>query len=120
MLIRQCATQELIALLFVFECKAHFPGPAEKMSNLVDDFKKVVIYDGFHPSVITEESAWLSIIPYLKRLRHKLGSMVVYIGAGVFLMALIPKPIWGRVMFVCCALVIATTGVLLRKHARSA
>lgn len=51
--------------------------------------------------------------------RHKLGSMVTYMGAGVLLMALIPNPLWGRVMFVCCALAITTIGILLRKHAAS-
>ena len=51
--------------------------------------------------------------------RDKLGAMVTYMGAGVFLMALIPNPLWGRIMFVCCALVISTIGLLLRKHART-
>ncbi len=49
--------------------------------------------------------------------RHKLGTMVSCMGAGMLLMALIPNPIWGRTMFVVCAAIVLTIGVLLRKHA---
>jgi Na+/proline symporter len=50
--------------------------------------------------------------------RHKLGLMVIAMGAGVMLMALIPNPIWGRVMFVACAAVILVIGVLLQKSSK--
>ena len=49
--------------------------------------------------------------------RDKLGSMVMYMGAGILLMALIPNPIWGRTIFVCCSLVISTIGFLLKRSA---
>jgi len=33
-------------------------------------------------------------------------------------MALIPNPLWGRLIFVCCALIILSTGFLLKKSAK--
>jgi Na+/proline symporter len=56
---------------------------------------------------------------YDRQQRHKLGGMVIYMGIGVSLMAFIPNPMWGRLVFVCCALVILGIGVLLKKSARS-
>ncbi len=53
----QRAAYELVTLFLVFECKADFPGAAEKVSNLVDGVNIVVIHDGFHPSIMTGESA---------------------------------------------------------------
>lgn len=50
--------------------------------------------------------------------RIKLGTIVICMSAGILLMALIPNPIWGRMIFVVCALVIATIGFLLRRSAR--
>ncbi len=50
--------------------------------------------------------------------RHKLGSMVIFMSAGILLMALIPNPIWGRIIFVLCATVIFTIGFLLKRSAR--
>ena len=47
--------------------------------------------------------------------RTKLGSMVTFMGIGILLMALIPNPLWGRGMFVCCSLIITTIGLLLRR-----
>ncbi len=47
--------------------------------------------------------------------RHKLGLMVKIMGSGVMLMALIPNPFWGRLMFVACALVILSIGIVLQK-----
>ncbi|MFA3791900.1 transporter [Aliiglaciecola sp. SL4] len=51
--------------------------------------------------------------------RSKLGSMVMYMGVGVFAMMLIPNPMWGRLVFVCCALTILTVGFLLKRSASS-
>ncbi|MEO9635682.1 MAG: hypothetical protein ABJF89_10780 [Parasphingorhabdus sp.] len=55
---------------------------------------------------------------YDRQQRQKLGSMVMYMGAGLFLMMLIPNPGWGRLMFGICAIVILTIGWLLRRGAR--
>jgi hypothetical protein len=49
--------------------------------------------------------------------RTKLGNMVISMGIGLMLMALIPNPLWGRLMFVCCSAIISTIGVLLRRSA---
>jgi Na+/proline symporter len=55
---------------------------------------------------------------YDKQQRHKLGSMVIFMGTGVFAMMLIPNPIWGRMVFVMCSLVILTIGLLLKRSAK--
>ena len=50
--------------------------------------------------------------------RNKLGTMVICMSAGILLMALIPNPLWGRVIFVLCALAIFVIGFLLRRSAK--
>lgn len=50
--------------------------------------------------------------------RDKLGSMVMIMGSGILLMALIPNPIWGRMIFVFCALVVSSLGFLLKRSVR--
>ena len=55
---------------------------------------------------------------YDRQQRNKLGTMVMIMGAGVLLMALIPNPLWGRSVFVICALAILTIGTLLKKSAQ--
>ena len=52
---------------------------------------------------------------YDREQRDKLGSMVMFMGAGILLMAVIPNPLWGRTIFVCCSLVITTIGFLLKR-----
>jgi len=55
---------------------------------------------------------------YDQQQRDKLGSMVSIMGTGVLLMTAIPNPMWGRLVFLCCALVILTIGWLLKRSAR--
>ena len=55
---------------------------------------------------------------YDRQQRAKLGAMVLYMGIGVSLMALIPNPMWGRGVFLACAAVILTVGLFLRKSAQ--
>ena len=50
--------------------------------------------------------------------RNKLGAMVICMGAGILMMALIPNPFWGRMVFVICSLVIVTIGFLLKRSAK--
>lgn len=50
--------------------------------------------------------------------RHKLGSMVIFMGAGVLLMVLIPNPMWGRLVLGTCSLGILFVGALLKKSAK--
>ncbi|WP_441004403.1 sodium:solute symporter family transporter [Pseudocolwellia agarivorans] len=56
---------------------------------------------------------------YDRQQRHKLGSMVIFMGVGVSLMMLIPNPMWGRLVFLLCALSILTVGILLKKGAKA-
>lgn len=51
--------------------------------------------------------------------RNKLGGMVIVMSAGIMLMALIPNPLWGRLMFIACSLIIATIGYLLRRSTKT-
>lgn len=50
--------------------------------------------------------------------RDKLGGMVTIMGVGILAMALIPNPLWGRLLFVLCSLVICTIGILLKRNAK--
>lgn len=50
--------------------------------------------------------------------RNKLGTMVIFMGTGVLIMTLIPNPMWGRLVFVVCALTILTIGILLKRSAK--
>ena len=51
--------------------------------------------------------------------RRKLGNMVMTMSAGILLMSLIPNPLWGRMIFVICALVIFSIGFLLKRSAKN-
>jgi len=51
--------------------------------------------------------------------RRKLGNMVMTMSAGILLMALIPNPLWGRIIFVICALIISSIGFLLKLSAKN-
>jgi len=52
--------------------------------------------------------------------RNKLGTMVTCMGGGILVMSLIPNPLWGRLIFVACALVISSIGYLLKRSANRA
>ncbi len=54
---------------------------------------------------------------YDRQQRNKLGVMVMFMGAGILLMTLIPNPLWGRLIFAACSLVITTIGFLLKRSA---
>jgi len=56
---------------------------------------------------------------YDSQQRDKLGTMVMLMGVGILLMALIPNPTLGRLIFVMCSLIILTIGFLLRRNART-
>lgn len=51
--------------------------------------------------------------------RHKLGTLVSYMGYGLTAMVLIPNPMWGRVLFLGCAVAILVFGYLLKKSAKT-
>ncbi|MGF1735671.1 sodium:solute symporter family protein [Photobacterium satsumensis] len=50
--------------------------------------------------------------------RAKLGTLVTYMAAGLTLMVLIPNPLWGRLLFLGCAVVIFAVGYGLKKSAQ--
>ncbi len=54
---------------------------------------------------------------YDRQQRSKLGLMVMYMGTGIMLMTLIPNPLWGRLIFLLCALAILTIGFMLKRNA---
>ena len=56
---------------------------------------------------------------YDRQQRGKLGAVVMIMGAGILLMTLIPNPGWGRMIFLFCALAIATIGLVLKRSARA-
>ncbi len=51
--------------------------------------------------------------------RRKLGNMVMVMSSGILLMGLIPNPLWGRIIFVVCALIISGIGFLLKRSAKN-
>ena len=51
---------------------------------------------------------------YDRQQRHKLGGMATFMGAGITAMVLIPNPLWGRLTFVLCGIIILSIGLLLR------
>ncbi|PSU33649.1 sodium:solute symporter family protein [Photobacterium lutimaris] len=50
--------------------------------------------------------------------RAKLGTLVIYMAAGLTLMVLIPNPLWGRLLFLGCAAVIFAVGYGLKRSAQ--
>lgn len=50
-----------------------------------------------------------------KQQRKKLGNMVSFMSIGILLMAFIPNPIWGRLIYIFCFIIIFTIGSLLKR-----
>ncbi len=73
----------------------------------------------FFKDLATPVVAGLEQDDYDRQQRQKLGNMIICMGTGIFFMALIPNPIWGRLMFVLCALSILTIGTFLRISAKA-
>lgn len=82
--------------------------------NAASDINKAsskAFFDDLETPVIADESQ----DQYDIQQRNKLGMMVMIMGTGILFMALIPNPMWGRAMFILCALVIVIIGLLLKK-----
>lgn len=47
--------------------------------------------------------------------RQMLGKLIAVAGVGVMLMALLPNPIWGRMVFILCGSIVGGVGLLLVK-----
>ena len=73
-------------------------------AHFFDDLETPVIAD-------SEQDA------YDQQQRNKLGLMVICMGVGIAFLALIPNPLWGRVMFLVCAICILFIGWLLKRSA---
>lgn len=54
---------------------------------------------------------------YDRQQRRKLGTTVIIMGSGLSLMAVIPNPFWGRVIFLLCGAALLIIGLLLKKSA---
>ena len=50
--------------------------------------------------------------------RAKLGTLVIYMAAGLTTMVLIPNPLWGRLLFLACAASVFAVGYGLKKSAK--
>ncbi len=50
--------------------------------------------------------------------RAKLGTLVIYMAAGLTTMVLIPNPLWGRLLFLGCAAVVFAVGYGLKRSAK--
>ncbi|WP_297692899.1 hypothetical protein [uncultured Eudoraea sp.] len=78
----------------------------EETDRFFEDLKRPVIADDQQDEVDRQQ-------------RNKLGGMVLVMSVGIMLMALIPNPLWGRLIFVLCSLSIGTIGYLFRRSTKS-
>ena len=62
----------------------------------MDSKLKVLIAGNLEKPVIADDQQ----DEFDRKQRDKLGTMVICMNAGILLMALIPNPLWGRVIFV--------------------
>ena len=51
--------------------------------------------------------------------RRKLGGMVIFMSAAILMMAIIPNPLWGRLLFGLCALGLFSVGFFLKRSANN-
>jgi len=79
-----------------------------------DRVERERFFDDLETPVIADNSQ----DEYDRQQRNKLGTIVMIMGGGIILMTLIPNPLWGRLMFVCCALAILSIGYLLKQSAQ--
>lgn len=47
--------------------------------------------------------------------RQMLGKLIAVAGIGVMFMALLPNPVWGRLVFILCGAIVGGVGLLLVK-----
>ena len=68
-------------------------------------------FDDLETAIIADDNQ----AEYDRSQRDKLGTMVLIMGAGIFLMVLIPNPLLGRLMFAACAASILWIGWLIKR-----
>ena len=95
-----------------FFCATSFFYKASKDKNLLESNR---FFKDLETPVIADDEQ----DEFDRQQRNKLGTMVSIMSAGILLMALIPNPLWGRMIFVICASIIFTIGYLLRRSALS-
>lgn len=95
---------------FFWSTSLFYKEEADRHKEQTDDFFK----DLERPVIADDEQD-----SYDRQQRNKLGSMVMFMGAGILLMTLIPNPPWGRTIFMLCALVITTIGFMLKRSANN-
>jgi len=83
----------------------------------VDKDRNLKSTTAFFEDLETEVVADIEQDDYDRRQRHRLGTIVMCMGGGIFVMTLIPNPIYGRAMFAACAAVIFLIGAILRRSA---
>lgn len=76
----------------------------EERERFFEDFETPVIADDNQGKVDRQQ-------------HNKLGIMTIVMSVGILLMALIPNPLWGRMTFVACAIIIFIIGFLLKRSA---
>lgn len=87
----------------LFYNKNNEPGYAEKEA----------FFDDLQTPVIANSSA--NFTSDLQQ-RQKIGYMTMVMGAGLYLMVLIPNPLYGRIMFAICGTVILLIGYGIRRN----
>jgi Na+/proline symporter len=87
----------------LFYNKNNEPGYAEKEA----------FFDDLQTPVIANSSA--NFTSDLQQ-RQKIGYMTMVMGAGLYLMVLIPNPVYGRIMFAICGTVILLIGYGIRRN----
>jgi Na+/proline symporter len=105
----------LAAQVFVtagFFCATSFFYKESKDTNKVETDR---FFENLETPVIADDQQ----DEFDRQQRNKLGMMVICMSAGILLMALIPNPLWGRMTFVICALIIFTIGFLLKRSAKN-
>ena len=86
-----------------------------KEPSAEDDAARKAFFKDLETPVIADDEQ----TDYDRSQRRKLGATVMCMGTGLFFMALIPNPLWGRIMFLLCALALLLIGTMLKKSADS-
>jgi Na+/proline symporter len=81
--------------------------------SAADDARRLAFFTDLETPVIAD----IAQDDYDRQQRRKLGGMVTFMGLGLCAMTLIPNPVWGRIMFLICAIALLLIGTLLKKSA---
>lgn len=93
---------------FVLSTLFYKPLSAERQAN-VDKF-----FENLATPLVSESSAQKQLD---NKQRKMLGSLHIIAGMFIIAMTLVPNPMWGRMIFVFCGLIVLSVGVLLMNAA---